>query len=78
MKRRNHTPERLARYEKLIRRLRQRIFDYPEGKADRVLRRAIGIKVAMDRRLNPPKTDQWGATAQDRSMLGRHGICWGD
>lgn len=77
----NHTPERLKRYEKLVRRIRQRIFDYPEEKdtkASRVLHRAIGIKVALDRRLNPPKTDQWGATTQDRAMLARHGMAWGD
>ena len=75
---RNETLERLKRYELLVRRMRQRIFDYPDGKADRVLRRAISIKVRLDRKLNPPPIDQWGATFQDRQMLARHGMAWGD
>ena len=68
-------------YEKLVRRLRQRIFDYEDEseakglKASRILRKAI-TKMCANR--PAPKTDQWGATAEDRRMLAAQGIAWGD
>lgn len=66
-------------YEKIVREIRRRIFDYYDEseekgqKATRVLHRAMS-KVPK----TPLPTDQWGATAEDRRMLARHGICWGD
>lgn len=70
-----------AQAERLVLRLRQRIFDYYEEseakgqKASRVLEKAL----ARQARHKPsPKTDQWGATAADRRMLARHGMAWGD
>lgn len=71
---------RLAKYERLVRRLRQRIWDYDgtpkEAQAARILTRAIAIQS----RLSPSvmSTDQWGATIEDRRILESHGICWGD
>ena len=68
-------------YELLVRRLRRRIFDYYDQsesmglKAQRILGKAITKMVAN---YPPPKTDQWGATAEDRRMLASHGITWGD
>lgn len=29
-------------------------------------------------RAHAPAVDEWGATAEDRRMLARHGMCWGD
>lgn len=65
----------------LARRIRQRLFEYddesPEKgeKATRVLRRALDRKA----KYRPSRqTDQFGATAEDRRSLARHGIAWGD
>lgn len=73
--------ERLAQLEHLIRRLRQRIFDYYDvsaqqgAKASRILagaqRRAALLRFTSS-------TDEFGATAADRRALARHGIAWGD
>lgn len=71
--------ERSQRYERLVRRIRQRIFDYDDNKevkASRVLRRAITIYVS-----NRPDTTvyaQDGSTHADRVALAKHGIAWGD
>lgn len=65
-------------YERIVRRLRQRIFDYPEvqeTKASRVLQKAITRKVAA---YPPAPVDRWGATTEDRRMLARHGVVWSD
>jgi hypothetical protein len=68
-------------YERLVRRIRQRIFDYYEEseakgeKASRILAKAIKRKVAQ---YPPPKVDEWGATAADRRMLASHGLAWMD
>lgn len=67
--------------ERLVRKLRQRIFDYYEEseekgeKASRILEKALAKLATLPR---DEKIDQWGATADDRRQLARHGICWGD
>lgn len=66
-------------YEKLVRRIRQRIFDYYDEsetkgqKASRILEKALGRIPRAPRPVDP-----FGATAEDRRMLARHGITWGD
>ena len=66
-------------YEKIVRGIRQRIFNYYDEseekgqKASRVLSKALS-RVPK----TPLKVDQWGATAADRRMLARHGMAWGD
>lgn len=72
---------RLAQAERLVRHIRQRIFIYYDEsetkgeKASRLLARALKrIKNLQP----PPKTDQWGATAEDRRVLASHGMAWGD
>lgn len=72
---------RLAQLERLIRRIRQRIFGYYDvseatgQKASRVLETAL-------RRAAPLRpsaaVDQFGATAADRRALAAHGMTWGD
>lgn len=64
-----------AKYARIVRRLRQRIFTYEGDKADRILKRAIALEVSSR---PAPEIDQWGATAEDRRQLARHGIAWGD
>jgi len=71
------------RIQKLVRCLRQRIFDYYDEseakglKATRILSKALK-RLSIERAKHPPKTDQWGATADDRRLLAAHGIAWGD
>lgn len=68
--------EQYKKYSWVVRRIRQRIFDYPDDtKATRVLHKAMA-RVAKN--MPPKPTDQWGATADDHSNLGRQGISWGD
>lgn len=80
MQRHAEKQKRYAKWDKLIIRLRRRIFDYWEEseekgeKASRILSRAIAKKVAN----RVSETDQWGATSEDRRLLARHGIAWGD
>jgi len=70
-------------YEKIVRGIRQRIFNYYDEseekgqKATRILIRAKA-KMLQNRTKTPLKVDQWGATAADRRMLARHGMAWGD
>lgn len=69
-------------YEKIVRGIRQRIFKYYDEseekgqKATRILHRAK--EKMLTQRKDTTVVDQWGATAADRRMLARHGICWGD
>lgn len=64
----------LAKYERLVRRMRQRIFQYEDAgrldQASRVLSKAITRMVAA---YPPKKRDQWGFTADERRALARHG-----
>lgn len=67
--------------ESLIRKIRQRIFDYYDEseakgqKASRILAKLLAVAA----KLRPaPPVDQWGATAQDRRDLARHGLTWMD
>lgn len=66
-------------YEKIVRGIRQRIFNYYDEseekgqKASRILNKALSCVPKT-----PLKCDQWGATAEDRRMLARHGMAWGD
>lgn len=73
--------KRLVEAERLVRRLRQRIFDYYDEsfekgeKASRILEKALK---RVKKYTPPPSTDRWGATAEDRRMLYGHGLTWGD
>lgn len=71
----------LSQLEKLIRRIRQRIFNYYDESESKGEKASRLLKKALHRaaKLRPlPSTDQWGATAQDRRDLARHGIAWAD
>jgi len=65
-----------AHYERLVRRLRQRIFGYTGEKSEQASRVLVKMLARIPK--TPEPVDQWGARPSDRRMLARHGICWGD
>lgn len=66
-------------YERLVRRLRQRIFDYYDESEEKGLKASRILSKALSKiKRKPLPVDQWGATSQDRRQLAQHGICWGD